>query len=201
MMGDTAFCFDLDGTVTTTEILPCIASELGIAEEMAVLTRSTMDGHIPFESSFRLRCLLLGQIATEKVRQLVADVPLDAGIFSFIRERAQDCYIVTGNLDIWISSLVEKLGCSVFSSKGVYQDGLLRVTHVFNKSDAIDRLRFRGYRRIVAVGDGANDAGMLSAACVGIAFGGVHAPALSAITAADAIVYESSTLCRLLKTL
>jgi len=200
-MSNTAFCFDLDGTVTTVEVLPCIASELGIAEEMAVLTRSTMDGHIPFESSFRLRCLLLGQIATEKVRQIVAEVPLDPHIAEFIREHASDCYIVTGNLDTWIEPLVDQLGCSAFSSKGVYHDGLLRVENILNKSDAVAQLKKRGYQRVVAVGDGANDSSMLKEACMGIAYGGVHTPAASAIDAADAIVYESSTLCRLLRTL
>jgi HAD superfamily phosphoserine phosphatase-like hydrolase len=201
IMSDTAFCFDLDGTVTTIEVLPCIASELGISEEMAVLTRSTMDGHIPFESSFRLRCLLLGQIARDKVRQIVADVPLDPHISEFIREHASDCFIVTGNLDIWIGPLIDKLGCSAFSSTGVYHDGLLRVENILNKSDAVKHLKDRGYQRVVAVGDGANDSSMLKEASMGIAYGGVHAPAASAIDAADAIIYESSTLCRLLRTL
>jgi HAD superfamily phosphoserine phosphatase-like hydrolase len=200
-MGETAFCFDLDGTVTTTEILPCIASDLGIAEEMAVLTRSTMDGHIPFDSSFRLRCLLLGQIALEKVRQLVAAVPLDADISEFIRGRVNDCYIVTGNLDIWIEPLIEELGCRAFSSEGVFQDGLLRVARILNKSDAVSQLKERGYRRVVAIGEGANDTDMLATASIGIAYGGVHAPAPSTIAVADAIVYEARVLCRLLKTL
>ena len=200
-MNDTAFCFDLDGTVTTIEVLPCIASELGISEEMAVLTRSTMDGHIPFDSSFRLRCLLLGQICEDKVRKIVAEVPLDPHISEFIRERSSDCYIVTGNLDIWIRPLIEKLGCSAFSSSGVYHDGMLRVENILKKSDAVAQLKDRGYQRVVAVGDGANDSDMLREASMGIAYGGVHSPAVSAIDAADAIVYESSTLCRLLRTL
>jgi len=200
-MGGTAYCFDLDGTVTTTEVLPCIASELGISEEMAALTRATMDGHIPFDSSFKLRCLLLGQIDMERVRQLVMQVPLDEDIVSFIRERPADCYIVTGNLDIWIAPLISMLGCSVFSSIGDLQNGLLRVKNILDKSDAVSKLFDKGYERVVAVGDGANDAGMLEAASVGIAYGGVHTPAASAIAVADVIVYESSSLCRLLKTL
>ncbi len=201
VMGATAFCFDLDGTITTTEILPCIASELGISEEIAVLTRSTMEGHIPFESSFRLRCLLLGQIALERVRQVVSEVPLDEDVSQFIQDRAADCFIATGNLDIWVEPLVDKLGCSAYSSKGFFEEGLLRVGHILDKAEAIDELKGRGYRRIVAVGDGANDASMLKAADVGIAFGGVHQPSAPAIAAADAIVYEARTLCRLLKTL
>jgi phosphoserine phosphatase len=201
VMGNTAFCFDLDGTVTTTEILPCVASELGISDEMAVLTRSTMDGYIPFESSFRLRCLLLGQIPIERVCQIIALVPLDKNIVSFIKDYANDCYIVTGNLDLWITPLIESLGCSFFSSMGRFEDGLLRVDKILNKGDAVRQLKKRGYRSIVATGDGANDESMLREATLGIAYGGVHAPATSAIKSADAIIYESSTLCRLLRTL
>lgn len=197
----TAFCFDLDGTVTTTEILPCIASELDIAEEMAVLTRSTMDGHIPFDSSFRLRCLLLGQIPLPRIRQVVANVPLDRDIAEFIRERTADCFIVTGNLDIWIEPLAKTLGCEIFCSTGEFQGGLLRVSRIIDKAEAVLRLKERGYGRIVAVGDGANDAAMLRKATFGIAYGGVHTPAPTAVFASDAVVYESSTLCRLLRTL
>jgi phosphoserine phosphatase len=201
MMGDTAFCFDLDGTVTTTEILPCIASELGISDEMAVLTKSTMDGHIPFESSFRLRCLLLGQISLEKVRQLVSQVPLDEEIVSFIKEYPKDCYIVTGNLDIWVEPLIQSLGCVAYTSSGYFEEGMLRVSNILNKSTAVTDLLNGSYKRVIAVGDGANDASMLAAASLGIAYGGVHTPAAPAIAAANAIVYESRTLCRLLRTL
>lgn len=200
-MKKTAYCFDLDGTITTTEILPCIASELGISEEMATLTRSTMDGHIPFDSSFRLRCLLLGQIALPRIRQLVSQVPLDEEIVDFIRKHADDCYIVTGNLDIWIEPIVEMLGCSYFSSKAYFDDGFLRVNNIIDKAQVIGELKKSGYERIVAVGDGANDAGMLQEATFGIAYGGVHSPAPIAITSSNAIVHDSSTLCRLLRTL
>lgn len=200
-MGYTAFCFDLDGTVTTTEILPCIGSELGISEEMAVLTRLTMDGVIPFDVSFRLRCLLLGQIALDRVQDLVGSVPLDSDISQFVRSRQEDCFVVTGNLDIWIKPLIAQLGCGLYASTGFFQDGLLRVENILNKSIAIEELKGRGYRRVVAVGDGANDASMLKAADLGIAYGGVHPPADSTIAAADAVIYEASTLCRLLRTL
>ncbi len=200
-MSSTAFCFDLDGTVTTTEILPCIASELGIADEMAVLTRFTMDGHIPFASSFKLRCLLLGQIPIERVRNIVAQVPLDPKIVEFIQSHSKDCYIVTGNLDIWIEPLIKILGCQFYSSKGVFQDGMLRVANLINKADVIPLLKEQGYEKVVAIGDGANDAAMLAQADVGIAYAGVHAPANTALTSSNVLVYESSVLCHLLKML
>jgi phosphoserine phosphatase len=114
LRGQTAFCFDMDGTITKAELLPCIASELGIADEMATLTNATMDGHIEFEPSFRLRCLLLGQIDPQVVRRVVAAVPLDESLLGFIHERRVDCFILTGNLNIWIQPILQRCGCQAF---------------------------------------------------------------------------------------
>lgn len=198
----TAFCFDLDGTITKAELLPCIASELGIADEMAVLTKATMDGLIEFEPSFRLRCLLLGQIAPEIIRRVVADVPLDENVLRFITERNPDCFILTGNLDVWILPIIDRCGCRAFSSVGEYNNGKLEVKNILNKAHALRNIREElRYERLVAVGDGANDAAMLDQADIGIAFGGVHPPASAAIHTSRYVVNEGRALCNLLRVL
>ena len=46
-----AFCLDLDGTITREEILPWLARDLGLFEEMLALTEATIKGVIPFERS------------------------------------------------------------------------------------------------------------------------------------------------------
>ena len=197
----TAFCFDLDGTVTTTEVLPCIASEIGVADEIAALTRATMDGHIAFEASFRLRCLILRQVPTDKVRSIVANIPLDESIFAFIQANSSDSFLVTGNLDVWVQPIAEKCGCEIYSSTGFMDGGSLVLEKILNKGDAIAEIRKRGYDRVVAVGDGANDVPMLTAADIGIAFGGVHLPSSVTVAAADYIIQEGAALCRMLETL
>lgn len=200
-MERTAFCFDLDGTLTTTEILPCIASEIGVAEEMATLTKATIEGHIPFEPSFRLRCLILGRVQSERIREIVSAVPLNSSIREFVAKRREDCYIVTGNLDIWVKHIADAFGCGLFSSTALETNQGLRLTSVLNKVDAVTELRRRGYRRVVAVGDGMNDVPMLNAADVGIAYGGVHPPSTAAIDASDFVVHRGDTLCKILRVL
>jgi phosphoserine phosphatase len=200
--GPTAFCFDLDGTITKSELLPCIASELGIADEMATLTKATMDGHIEFEPSFRLRCLLLGQIDLQVIHQVVAAVPLDENLLHFIAEHKKDSFILTGNLDIWIQPILQRCGCQAFSSAGDYVNGKLQLNNIINKARALRTIRDElCYERVVAVGDGTNDAAMLDLADVGIAFGGVHSAAQAAIHASRYVIHDGSTLCSMLKAL
>ena len=43
-----AFCFDLDGTITKDEILPILSREIGLFEEISALTDATINGVIPF---------------------------------------------------------------------------------------------------------------------------------------------------------
>ena len=49
------FLFDLDSTITRQEILPTIAEEFGVFEEMRALTERTMRGELPFKQSFLQR--------------------------------------------------------------------------------------------------------------------------------------------------
>lgn len=201
-MSGTAFCFDLDGTLTSIEILPCIAAELGIAGEIATLTRLTMDGHVPFEDSMRLRTLILGQVPLARVHEIIEAVPLADELQAFIGEHADRCFVVTGNLDLWIAPMIARLGCRSFSSNAVATPGGVQLQSILAKDDAVRFLRCEGgYERIVAIGDGANDVPMLREADIGIAYGGVHAPAPQTIAMADIIVNDASSLCKLLKAL
>ncbi len=202
MKNNTAFCFDLDGTVTRLEVLPVIAAELGLAEEIGFLTQMTIRGQIPFEMSFRLRCRLLADIEVDTVAHIVEDVPLDEEIADFIRARREHCYVVTGNLNVWVRRLVGRLGCGVYSSTAdARPNGKLgALTSILRKGTAIRDLRSQ-YDRVVCVGEGFNDLPMFEEADIGVAYGGVHPPAREVIENADYVVGQGATLCKLLNTL
>lgn len=192
------FIFDLDGTITTKEVLPIIAQELGIEQEMAILTKRTMDGEIPFDQSFTHRVNMLKHIPLSRVQQIVGSVTLSTPILNFLRENKERCYIVTGNLDVWIKVLIDTIGVSCFSSEAQHKNNtLLGIKKIIRKRDVHEKIQ----GPIIAVGEGHNDVEMLEEAEVSIAYGGVHQPAPSVVEVADYAIYSDVQLCRFLKQL
>jgi HAD superfamily phosphoserine phosphatase-like hydrolase len=192
------FLFDLDGTITRQEILPEIARAVGLQDEIAALTRRTMAGELPFESSLRRRVEILRQVPVSEVRRIVAGVEIDPDIADFLSEHRDRCTIVTGNLDVWIADLVADLGVACRSSTAhAVGDRLIGLTSVLDKADvAAD---YQG--AICVVGDGYNDLGLMAAADYGVAYGGVHAPAPGLYDVATHAIFDPSRLCDLLSAL
>lgn len=196
----TIYAFDLDGTVTSRELLPAIAEAAGIGARMAMLTRRTLSGELSFNESFRMRVNLLARVPLCTVHAVVSAMPLDPDITAFIHERQDTCALVTGNLDCWIQPLVEKVGCRAYCSIGCMEGGVVRVLHVLDKGEAIRNLKRNSFR-VIAVGESANDVPMFQAADESIAFGGVHAPARVLLPYADHAVQNGAELCALLRRL
>jgi phosphoserine phosphatase len=195
---NTAFCFDLDGTVTRDEILPVLSREIGLFEEIAALTEATIKGVIPFRKSFLLRCRLLSDIPVSRVQAIVQEIALHGEIAEFIRGNRDRCFIITGNLDVWIGGLVDSLGCRCFSSRAsVEGDKMTSVDHVLHKGDAVREIKCE-FEKVVAIGDGMGDVPMFEEANVRVAFGGTHQPIQTLIEFSDFVTYNEKSLCRLL---
>lgn len=197
----TGFCFDLDGTITCSELLPLIASEVGLEKEMSLLTQLTMDGLIPFEDSFRLRFAILRSIPIARIQDAVSRVELDMEIFDFIQENRNCCFVVTGNLDVWIEPLVKRLGCEFYSSKSYRKsNGDLEIESVLRKNIPGLQLKEK-FERLVAVGDGFNDISLFEVADIGISYNAIHASPESLLLMSNYVVFNGESLCRLLNTL
>lgn len=198
---ETCFAFDLDGTVTQAELLPLIAGELNLEAEMKLLTQLTMDGIIPFEDSFRLRFAILRAAGLPKIQSVVSQVEIDPDIKTFIEENSERCFIVTGNLDLWVAPLAARLGCRMFASKAQITAGeITGIAQVMRKNTPALVLKQR-FKRVVAVGDGYNDIPMFDVADIGIAYQGVHRAPEALISASDYVALNGKSLCRLLNTL
>ena len=195
------FAFDLDGTITKVETLPLLAKELNLSDEMKLLTELTLSGKISFEKSFRLRYFILRNIPLKKIQEIMAAVELEEKISEFIRENKENCVIVTGNLDCWIEPIIAKLDCKSFSSMSELDEMNIPVLKkILDKGKVIRELK-KTSDKVIAIGESFNDVSMFKAADISIAYGGVHAPVPEAISISDYVVFDSDTLCNLLKTL
>lgn len=191
------FVFDLDSTVTKAELLPEIAKAVGMDIDMARLTQQALDGEVPFEASFRQRFDLLKRTPLETVWQVADRVEIDEHIGKFIKEHREQCVIATGNADLWVKPITDKLGCRVFASHAEADErGVPQLISVLYKGDMMRALRaeLAPGAKIIAVGDSSNDIPMFEAADFSIAYGGVNEPTDEVKRAAGVRIDNSSQL-------
>ena len=192
------FAFDLDGTITTKEILPILARELGMYREMEELTKKTMAGEIPFDQSFTKRVQMLKKIPVSKVQKIILDIPLNKHVVAFIKENRNRCHIVTQNLDVWIEPLLMRIGAPYLASTAdVSGDRLKGIKKILRKKIIHSVVDYP----IVAIGEGFNDLEMIVDAPLSIAFDEIHKPAPAILDAVDYAVYDAQQLCLLLNRL
>lgn len=196
-MGKRIFIFDLDSTITAEEILPKISIAVNKVDEMRELTEATMQGEIPFDESFTQRVKLLSEIPVSRVQDIVNDVILNKKIVEFIQKYKEQCYIVTGNLDVWIEKLIKKIGMweHLFCSQAeVEGDKLLSIKKIINKKTVSEKF----LPNLVVIGDGNNDAEMISISKIGIGCGLVREVAPAVKECCQYIIYDELTLYNIL---
>lgn len=195
------FLFDMDGTVTSQETLPIIASHFGIEKEIGQLTSETIKGNIPFIESFIRRVNMLSDLPVDQVADLLENIPLYSELQKFICEHRQDCIIVTGNLSCWTSKLCKKIGCRGYFSEALVKDNKVEKLKSILRKEEIVRLYQQLGESVVFIGDGNNDLEAMRIANVSIAVGLTHLPAKSLYSVCDYLIFEENALCRQLNQL
>jgi phosphoserine phosphatase len=175
--------FDVDSTLVQGEVIEMLAGLAGHASEVQVLTEAAMRGELDFEQSLRKRVELLAGLPASALDVVASQLRLTPGARTTIRTLKRmgfRCGAVSGGFDHVVKGLVEELDLDFCAANELeIADGALTgrlcgpIVDRAGKASALRRFAAEfdvPLEQCVAVGDGANDMDMLSAAGLGIAF-------------------------------
>lgn len=195
------FIFDLDGTITKEETLPKIAVHFKVQEQIDKLTQDTIAGNIPFIESFITRVNILGKLPIDEISCLLRSIEVYENLCTFIQNHKIQCSIATGNLDCWVKTLINKIGCESFTSSGLIQNNnVIKLTEILKKEKIVQLYQSQG-DKVIFIGDGNNDVEAMRLADISIASGLTHKPSHGVLSVADYVVFSEEALCRLLNQL
>jgi len=174
---------DVDSTLIQDEVIDLLAARAGCAAEVAKVTESAMRGELDFAAALRERTALLAGLDASVLESVRSGLRLTPGARTLIRTLKRlgyKCGIVSGGFTVVIEPLAASLGIDyVAANRLEVADGKLtgRVLDPIidreAKTEALRKFaRAAGVplSQTVAVGDGANDLGMIGAAGLGVAF-------------------------------
>ncbi|MBX9706011.1 MAG: phosphoserine phosphatase SerB, partial [Gammaproteobacteria bacterium] len=175
---------DMDSTLISIECIDEIADMVGIKPQIAAITERAMQGELDFAQSLRERVALLkGLQESDLMRVLNERLKLNPGAlewiaackannittllvsggFTFFAERVKEMlkldYAVSNTLEIIDGKLTGKVLGNIVDAQ-VKADELIKLLEKLGLSTV----------QTIAIGDGANDLKMMSAAGIGIAY-------------------------------
>ncbi|HET7386424.1 MAG TPA: phosphoserine phosphatase SerB [Nocardioidaceae bacterium] len=198
---------DVDSTLVQGEVIEMLAARAGCLDEVARITDAAMNGEIDFETSLRARVALLEGLPETVLHEVYDGVELAMGARTLVRTLRRLGYrfaIVSGGFTAVTDRIAADLGIHFAAANRLeVVDGRLTgrlVGPVLDRAGKAEALRRFAHEAgvaqaaTVAIGDGANDLDMLTAAGLGIAFNAKPAVQMAADTAVnvpylDAIMY------------
>ncbi|MEQ3554240.1 phosphoserine phosphatase SerB [Pseudonocardia nematodicida] len=177
--------FDVDSTLIQGEVIEMLAARAGadVEAQVRAVTSEAMAGKLDFTESLTRRVAVLEGLPASVVDEVAAEIELTPGARTTIRTLRRlgyRCGVVSGGFTQVIAPLADELKLDFVAANELeIADGRLtgRVTGevVDRAGKAVALRRFADAHEIpveqcVAVGDGANDIDMLSAAGLGVAF-------------------------------
>lgn len=176
-------CFDMDSTLIDAEVIDELAKHACVGTEVAAITRRAMLGEIDFRASFTERMALLKGLSEEVLQHVAATLPIMEGAACLIKNLKAYGFktaILSGGFDYFGDHLRQKFGIDyVYANKLEIIEGKLTgrviepvIDGRYKAKLLQDLSQQEGIypQQTIAVGDGANDLPMLSAAGLGIAF-------------------------------
>jgi len=203
------FVADMDSTMIDQECIDELADYAGLKAHVAAITERAMRGELPFEPALRERVALLKGLPLSVINETIEKkITLAAGgkeLIATLKGNGVYTCLVSGGFTLFTQVIAQKLGFDDNRANELLVDGeklagtvrepiLGRVAKLSTLEELTAKLGILP-QETMAIGDGANDLDMITAAGIGIA---IHAkPAVAAAAAAridhsdlSAIIYS-----------
>ena len=174
---------DMDSTMIRQECIDELAVVAGVGDRVKAITARAMNGELDFEGAVRERVGLLKGLPETVIGEVLATrisyMPGGAALLATMKSRGAYAALVSGGFTAFTAAVAENLGFDENRANTLLaRDGLLigevgqPILGQQAKVDALDEITARlGLTDddVLAVGDGANDLGMLGRAGLGVA--------------------------------
>jgi phosphoserine phosphatase len=174
---------DMDSTMIGQECIDELADMVGLKDKVSAITARAMNGEIAFEPALRERVALLKGLPVSVVDQVIAErITVTSGgreLIATMKARGHYTALVSGGFTVFTQRVAETLGFDENRANILLEkDGLLTgevAEPILGKQAKVDALLDIAARLAItpleamAVGDGANDLGMLGISGSGIA--------------------------------
>lgn len=183
---------DMDSTIIAQECIDELAAEVGLKDQVAAITAQAMNGEIDFEPALRARVALLKGLPISVVDEVIARritmTPGGPQLIATMKAKGFYTALVSGGFTVFTSRIGATLGFNEDRANVLLEDNGVLTGFVAEpilgrqaKVDALTEIAATlgiSTEDAIAVGDGANDLGMLELAGSGVA---LHAkPAVAA---------------------
>lgn len=174
---------DMDSTMIAQECIDELAAEAGIGDQVVEITARAMNGEIDFEDALKERVALLKGLKSAVIDTVLADritlVPGGRALVQTMKANGGYAALVSGGFTDFTAAVSDKLGFDENRANTLlHADGALtgqvgmpilgREAKITAVNEITARLGLTP-QDVIAVGDGANDLGMLHLAGTGVA--------------------------------
>lgn len=174
---------DMDSTMIQQECIDELADEAGVGARVKDITARAMNGELDFDGALRERVGLLAGLDVGVIKKVLAEritlMPGSRSLLATMKAQGGYAALVSGGFTAFTAQVAENLGFdenranTFLTANGVLTGDV--GTPILGKQakvDALEEITKRlGLREadVIAVGDGANDLGMLHRAGMGVA--------------------------------
>ncbi|MBB3316117.1 phosphoserine phosphatase [Rhizobium sp. BK181] len=174
---------DMDSTMIGQECIDELAAEVGLKEKVAAITARAMNGEIAFEPALRERVALLKglpiSVVDDVISRRITLTPGGPELIATMKSKGHYTALVSGGFTVFTGPIAKTLGfdenrANVLLEEAGVLSGFVSEP-ILGKQAKVDALNDISERLgispddAIAVGDGANDLGMLQLAGSGVA--------------------------------